>query len=72
MNQYSTTPEYSVVESEKILHMGKRQVCAHTTSYQEVEAELALLYKELAMSVDILGKIRDSVLVLQLSLEATE
>ncbi len=58
-----------MVNSEKIHHMGSRRLLASTTSYVEVEAELRLLYKELTMSVDILGKIRDSVLVLQLSLE---
>ncbi len=72
MNQYSTTPEYSVVQSEKMHHTVKAQLCASTVSYQEVEAELRLLYKELTMSVDILGRIRDSVLVLQLSLQEPE
>ncbi len=65
-------PEYSVVESQEIHHMVSKQLSASTTSYQEVEAELRLLYKELTMSVDILGKIRDSVLVLGLSLEARQ
>ena len=70
MKEYqSPEPEYSVVESGKTLHMVSKPLCSSTTSYLEVEAELALLYKELTMSVDILGKIRDSVLVLELSLQ---
>ncbi len=44
----------------------------HICNVQEVEAELALLSKELTMSVDILGKIRDSVYELELSLGAQE
>ncbi len=38
----------------------------------QVGAELALLSKELTMSVDILRKIRDSVLVLELSVQVQE
>ncbi len=69
MSQPSTVPEFIVQESEKIHRMERVQLSADMTSYQEVEAELRLLYKELSMSVDILGRIRDSVLVLELSLQ---
>ncbi len=38
----------------------------------QVAAELGLLSKELTISVDILRKIRDSVLVLELSVQVQE
>ncbi len=70
MNQYKTTPEYSVEESVKIPPMeSKLDNLGRRLNYQEVVAELALLSQELTISVDILGKIRDSVRVLELSLE---
>ncbi len=68
MNQYSTTPEFSVEESERIPLMGKLRASS-VPDYMAVVADLDLLYQELNISVDILGKIRDSVRVLELSLE---
>ncbi len=69
MNQYSTEPEYTVKESERI-HLTESQPVNTAQRYHMVEvvAELALLSKELDMASDILGKIRDSVHVLVLSL----
>ncbi len=62
-------PEYSVVESRETLHMVNGLHLSNTVlDYLQVEVELALLSKELTMSVDILGKIRDSVHVLEQSL----
>ncbi len=68
MNQYKTTPEFSVVESERTHLMGKQQDYT-IPDYQAVQADLALLFQELNISVDILGRIRDSVHVLELSLQ---
>ncbi len=54
----------------EIVRMESRRVNSNTSrNLVEVEAELRLLSVELSMSVDILGKIRDSVHVLQQSLE---
>ncbi len=60
-------PEYLVVESEKT-HLTGKLLGNSDRNYQAVQADLALLYQELNISVDILGKIRDSVHVLELSL----
>ncbi len=68
MNQYSTEPEYTVEELVKIPPMVSKLVSSNR-NLQEVKAELGLLYQELNISVDILGKIRDSLLVLQLSVQ---
>ncbi len=72
MSQYSTEPEFSVEVLEKTHHSTAQSKAIRLVSLVEVEAELALLSKELTMSVDILGKIRDSVLVLGLSLGEQE
>jgi len=69
MNQYETTPEFILEQSEKILPTERVPVNLDR-DYMAVVADLDLLYKELTISVDILGKIRDSVRVLELSLEA--
>ncbi len=68
MSQYKTEPEYTVDSSERILLTGK-VLDSSTPDYMAVVADLDLLFKELTISVDILGKIRDSVRVLELSLE---
>ncbi len=68
MKGSSTVPEYSVEEWQEILPTGNGLRRSSIRSLVEVEAELALLSKELTMSVDILGKIRDSVRVLEQSL----
>ncbi len=70
MTQYSTEPEYSVVEKQEGIN--QQWVPSKTSSpdYMAVVADLDLLYQELNISVDILGKIRDSLRVLELSLEA--
>jgi len=67
MSQYKTEPEYSVEESVKTHPMENKLGCSNR-SYLAVQADLALLYQELNISVDILGKIRDSVHVLEQSL----
>jgi len=69
MNQLtpSREPEYSVEELGKTPHTEKLLACINPSSITEVEAELHLLYQELSISTDILGKIRDSVRVLALS-----
>ncbi len=69
MTQYSTEPEYSV--EEKLEKTSPRLVLSKTSSrdYLAVVADLGLLYQELSISVDILGKIRDSVRGLELSLQ---
>ncbi len=71
MNQFSTTPEYSVVESVKI-PLTEKHPGYLIRDYQAVQADLALLYQELNISVDILGRIRDSVRVLELSVQELE
>ncbi len=71
MNQYSTESEFSVVESERIPPMESRQDSSDRR-YTAVQADLALLFQELNISVDILGKIRDSVHVLEQSLQEQE
>ncbi len=63
MNQPSTEPEYTVETSKR----GPHQEILPITNLQEVEAELALLSREVGMSIDILERIRDSVDVLQRS-----
>ncbi len=68
MSQHSRVPEYSVEESVKIPHMENKPVSSDR-KYMAVQADLALLYQELNISVDILGKIRDTVLVLQQSVQ---
>ncbi len=70
MNQYSTEPEYSVVvQSGKIIPFTVPSKDTMLICMDQVAAELRLLSKELSMSVDILGKILDSVRVLEQSLE---
>ncbi len=69
MNPWSTVPEYSVEESEKIPLTEKLQDYTNQISLVQVQAELSLLSKELSISVDILGRILDSVRVLEQSLE---
>ncbi len=69
MNQYKTEPEFMVEESEKTLHMVNHLRNSSTILLDGAVVELRLLSKELSMSVDILEKIRDSVLVLEQSLE---
>ncbi len=68
MNQYKTEPEYILEQSEK-MHLTEKQPGYLIRDYQEIKAELALLSQELNMSVDILGRIRDSVRVLELSVQ---
>ncbi len=67
MSHQSREPEYILEESEKTHHMERLQASS-IPDYQAVQADLALLYQELNISVDILGRIRDSVLVLEQSL----
>ncbi len=67
MNQYSTEPEYTVEESEKIPHMESKQDSSGQ-DYTAVEEDLHLLYHQLGISIDILGKIQDSLRVLGQSL----
>ncbi len=70
MNQYSTEPEYTVETQLEKMHLFTHPLKdMESESMVQVVAELRLLSKELSISVDILGKIRDSVLVLQLSLQ---
>ncbi len=66
MNQSVGVPEYILEESEKT-HLTEKQPGCLIRDYQAVQADLALLYQELNISVDILGRIRDSVRVLELS-----
>ncbi len=68
MNRYSRVPEYSVEELVKIPPMVNKLVSSDR-SFTEVVAELALLSVELDTLVGTSEKIRDSVLVLRLSLE---
>ncbi len=59
-----------MVRSEEMPLSTAQLKAIKSISLEAVEAELRLLSKELSMSVDILGKIQNSVLVLQLSVEA--
>ncbi len=68
MNRYSRVPEYSVEELVKIPPMVNKLVSSDR-NFTEVVAELALLSVELDTLVGTSEKIRDSVLVLRLSLE---
>ncbi len=70
MTQYSTEPEYSVEEKSEGINQQWVLSKASSPNYMAVVADLDLLYQELNISVDILGKIRDSLRVLELSLEA--
>ncbi len=54
-------------ESEKMPHMGN-QLRSSNLNSTAVQADLALLYQELGISLDILAKIRESIKVLELSL----
>ncbi len=67
MNQYKTEPEFILEELGKTLHTENKLVSLGR-NYTAVQADLDLLYQELNISVDILGKIRDSVLALVQSL----
>ncbi len=67
MNRYSTEPEYILAGLEKTRHTVSK-LDSQGIDLQAVQADLALLYQELNISVDILGKIRDSVHVLEQSL----
>ncbi len=67
MNQYSTEPEYILAGLEKTRHTVSK-LDSSGRDYLAVKADLALLFQELNISVDILGKIRDSVLELEQSL----
>ncbi len=67
MSQYKTVPEFIVEELVKTPHTVNKPGSSDR-DYQAVQADLALLYQELNISVDILGRIRDSVLVLEQSL----
>ncbi len=70
MNHPSVEPEYTLeTPLEKTLHSTHLSKAMASSSMVQVAAELRLLSKELSMSVDILGRIRDSVHVLELSLE---
>ncbi len=69
MNQYSTEPEFTVeTQLGKTLPITVPFETTTSKSWVQVQAELKLLSVELSMSVDILGKILDSVLVLEQSL----
>ncbi len=72
MKVSSTEPEYSVEQPLERTILSTAQLKGSIRNYQEVEADLALLLQELNISVDILGRIRDSVRVLQLSLQEQE
>ncbi len=70
MTQYSTEPEYSVEEKSERMHPSIAQSRDIKLRYMDqVVAELRLLSKELDISVDILGRIRDSEHALLQSLE---
>lgn len=64
----STRPEYSVAESVETPPMEKHRSCSDL-NFEEVVAELALLSREVTMSVDILERIRESLDRLQQALE---
>ncbi len=70
MIQSSTMPEYLVEEKldETNQHKALSKV-SNPISLVQVVAELRLLSKELDISVVILGRIRDSVHVLELSVQ---
>ncbi len=71
MTLYSTEPEYILEEkSEKMHHSFRQSKDTKLTSMVEVAAELRLLSQELTMSVDILGRIRESLVQLQLAVES--
>ncbi len=67
MNQPDTTPEFILAELPGIRRMGNGQHHLDT-QLDSVAAELALLFKEVSMSVDILREIANSIHVLQQSL----
>ncbi len=70
MIRYQTEPEYTVEESlEKMLPSTVQLEDTKSRCMVQVQAELRLLSKELTISVDILGRIRDSVQELEQSLE---
>ncbi len=70
MNPLSTEPEFILEKPLEKMHLFTHPLKdIESKSMVQVVAELRLLSQELTMSKDILEKIRDSVLVLQLSLE---
>ncbi len=70
MNQSKMDWEYTLEESEKIHPMVNKLDCSnHSLNLEQVVVELRLLSMELTMSVDILGRIQNSVHVLVQSLE---
>ncbi len=73
MNQYSTEPEYSVEKPlERISPISVRSEDTSSKSWDQVVAELRLLSKELSISQDILGRIRESLEQLSQGLEYQE
>ena len=60
-------PEYILEESEKMLPTEKPLDCTNL-NYQQVKVDLVQLFQQLSMAIDILGKILDSVHVLEQSL----
>ncbi len=57
------------MEPSERMHLMEKQPGCLIRDYTAVEADLALLYQELNISVDILGRIRDSLRELQLSVQ---
>ncbi len=73
MSLSSREPEY-ILETplEKTIHSFHLSKAMELSCMDQVQAELKLLSQELSMATDILGKIRDSVLVLEQSLEVPQ
>ncbi len=70
MTQSTLGPEYTQAEKlAEISHQWDHGKTSNQISLVQVEAELRLLSVELDLSVDILGKIRDSVRVLEQSVQ---
>ncbi len=69
MNQSWTEPEFSVEESEKMRLTENRQDYSNRILVSQVAAELKQLSQELELVITISRKIRDSLLVLEQSLE---
>ncbi len=71
MNQYATVPEYTVQDMPETVPTGSLPN-SNRLDLVQIAAEVALLSKELDISIVILGKIRESLEVLQHSVEHSE
>ncbi len=69
MNQYSTEPEYSLEESEKIPPTESLQDCTNQSLLVQVAAELRLLSEEVSTCTITLRGIRNSLVLLRVSVE---